>query len=98
MSTSIPITYTASTLAAGLDTLLRQLALCRYAGKKLVRVQVRVETQDILQWLSCLPSGNRCYFSLRDQSLALAGIGAALELKATLRQQYRLYLLKQSRL
>ena len=83
MSTSIPITYTASTLAAGLDTLLRQLALCRYAGKKLVRVQVRVETQDILQWLSCLPSGNRCYFSLRDQSLALAGIGAALELKAT---------------
>ncbi|SMF41556.1 isochorismate synthase [Alteromonadaceae bacterium Bs31] len=75
--------YTASTLASGLEMLLRRLGLCRYIGDELLRIEVPIEAQDCLQWLASLPSGERYYFSCRDQSLSVAGIGTALELKAT---------------
>ncbi len=36
-----------------------------------------------MQWLAGLPRGERCYFSCRDQSLTLAGVGVAIELKSS---------------
>lgn len=62
--------------------LLRRSSLCQFRSGVLVRLSIPVQSVDILSWLGSLDIENRSYFSHRDQTLVVAGLGIAVERSA----------------
>ncbi|WP_083607916.1 isochorismate synthase [Teredinibacter haidensis] len=73
---------TVSPLVSGLNNLLHQLKLCRFRSHTLVRVDTPILPVDLLLLLASVNSPDRSYFSHRDQSFSVAGLGIAVELEA----------------
>lgn len=70
-------------LSDGLQDLLQQLCAKSYQSHRLVRLSVIVANEPLLALLSSLSGVERQFFSLRDQSLSLAGLGHSVRLLAS---------------
>ncbi|WP_082087046.1 isochorismate synthase [Teredinibacter purpureus] len=69
-------------LVAALESLQKRLELCRFTRQQLMRIEMPMHPINVLDWLASIKTSARCYYSNRENTTTVAGLGVAAELVA----------------